>query len=302
MPRRLPIELLTLVANFASQSTLGSFSLASKATYTVSLRPLYAHIPRMNGKRTVRCLTTLVANARLALLVQSYHMHDSEESFSHDVHELVASAFENMTGLTELRLWFNIPLSPDIFEHAKFKLHTLEYWVMSGSRHSIAEFLNTQSELKSLHLFCHNEDELSSLAPTALPALRDVGGRHYTLRDLLPTRLSHITHVLSIGNTSYDLRCLITFFRDAPTRPTTLIEFELGLNLGDGGIDPGAVKSALSKLGYRVPWIGSLRLKAVVGRFERDFLLNYFTVALRHYPSLHTFSIATSSQPETDAY
>ncbi|KAG9122065.1 hypothetical protein FRC07_001704 [Ceratobasidium sp. 392] len=308
MPRQLPTELLTLIAGFASQSTLANLALTSKTVYRVSIQLLYSTITsEMDVIRAAQCLDTLATNSRLARLVRSYHLRISEQVPTKHLFTLLARAFRKTTGLTELFIQLDPPFSSDIFKHATFKLCKLICCVESSSKHSIGHFLNTQPELESLSLFCHPED-LDSLSPTALPILKNVTCLPFLLPDLLSTRLSHIERILWLGTmTTYTELCLLrALLRDAPSQPTTSIELVIAVDFGASNLRSEEVELGLSLLGREVPWIGSLRLDVHRRCSDWDSWLNSFAVVLRNYPRLHTLAILTSPQSEvstpTSAY
>ncbi|KAG9127059.1 hypothetical protein FRC07_000846 [Ceratobasidium sp. 392] len=193
MPHELPTELLALIADSVSHLTLLSLALASKTTYGVSVPLLYAVITSINIEQTVQCLDTLATNTRLARLVRVLYIEEEPYGETRSVYSpsLVKTALKNMTALTELTLHLNLPSSSEVLEHATFKLRDFVCFVESNSKFPIAHFLNTQPMLDSLVLFCDPED-LVSLSPSALPALRSVSAPHNSLQFLVPTCISRL--------------------------------------------------------------------------------------------------------------
>ncbi|KAG8742741.1 hypothetical protein FRC12_015275 [Ceratobasidium sp. 428] len=305
MSRRLPIELLALVASFASQQALARLASVSRTTYVVSIQPLYASITTMKGPRTVQCLDTLATNTQLARLVQSYHLNMPPQKYDRDISTLVTNALKNMTRLTELSLQLSLAFSSTVLEHATFKLHKLLCVVMSNPKYPIARFLNSQPEIESLYLVCH-QSALTSLSPTALPALRDIAVPLRILPLIVPTRLHHITRISCLGTFThvFEFDTLETLFESAPTRPTTPIEFVFGVDLHSHQLSVAHFHIGLSIIGHSVPWIGLLRIEVHQGRIEPTFLDDSLATVLSVYKSLHTLVIMSSppSQTQTRAY
>ncbi|KAG8704198.1 hypothetical protein FRC09_003704 [Ceratobasidium sp. 395] len=308
MSRRLPIELLALIASFASQQALARLASVSRTTYAVSIQPLYASITTMKGPRTVRCLDTLAANTHLARLVQSYHLNIlniPSQKYNGHLSTLITNALRNMTSVTELSLQLGLTFSSTVLEHATFKLHKLICVAVSNPKYPIARFLNSQPKIESLYLVCH-QSALASLSPTALPALRDIAAPLRILPQILPTRLSHITRISCLGTFTnvFEFEILETMFQSAPTRPTTPIEFVLGLDLRRHQLSTARFDIGLSMLGFSAPWIGLLRIEVHQGRIEPELLNHSLTSALLAYPFLHTLVIMSSPPPkmQTRAY
>ncbi|KAG8704196.1 hypothetical protein FRC09_003702 [Ceratobasidium sp. 395] len=308
MPRRLPTELLALIASFASQKTLARLALASRTTYAVSVRPLYASITTnslQQGPRTIQCLDTLTTNTHLARLVQSYHLNITLEKYNPRLPALVTNALRNMTGLTELSLQLGLAFSSTVLEHATFKLHKIVCVVKSSSKYSISRFLNSQPEIESLYLVCH-QSALTSLSPTALPALKDVAAPLCILPKIVMERLHHITRISCLGTITNirDFDIITVAFVCAPVQPKAPVELVLGLDLRGPQMSPEWLRLGVWTLGYAAPWIGLLRLEVHKGRVEPTLLQHSITSALQSYPSLHTLVIMSSPPPQfqTRAY
>ncbi|KAG8702754.1 hypothetical protein FRC09_004559 [Ceratobasidium sp. 395] len=255
----------------------------------------------MKGPRAVQCLGTLATNTHVARLVQSYHLSIPSERYDSHLSNLIKSALGNMTRLTELSLQLGLAFSSTVLEHATFKLRKLICVVMSNPKYPIARFLNSQPEIESLYLVCH-QNALASLSPTALPALKDIAAPLRILPQLIPTRLSRITRISCLGTFTdfVEFQKLETLFQSAPTQPTTPVEFVFGLDLRGPQMSTTKVQIGLGMLGFAAPWIGLLRMEVHQGRIEPYSL----TSLLRAYKSLHTLVIMSPppSQTQTRAY
>ncbi|KAF8594160.1 hypothetical protein BDV93DRAFT_611960 [Ceratobasidium sp. AG-I] len=263
MHRTLPTELLALVASNSVPSSQAALARTCRRAYTVAVRPLYAYIDTMDTARTTRCLETLANNEHLARLV------------------LVTRAFEKMDNLVDLSVQLGGHAASAVLARAKFKLTDLVCVLASDRAYPLARFLESQPGIESLHIAC-GEDGLDTLAPDALPALRNVAAP-FTPHSSPYNYASGPSHAHIHPQRVY--------------KPSTSVELALGLDLFSPAMTPIYLETALSHLGDCAPWVGLLRLEARHGYLSRSILCYSITRALAHFPNLHTLVIMAPIPP-----
>lgn len=272
MPPTLPTELLALVASEAVPSSQAALARTCRRAYAVSVRPLYAAIGMMGTTRTARCLETLANNEHLARLVRIYAVKATGPGNLVDLTNMVARALEQMKNLVDLSIQLGVHATSAVLARAKFRLTKLVCVLVSDQEYTVAQFLESQPAIELLYVVCR-EDGLDTLAPDALPALRDVAAPLALLPYLAPTRLNCLTRISILG-TFVDpagISIFATSLLNAPTRPApgTSVDLVLGVDLLSRAMCPSYIEFALSHLGDCAPWIGLLRLEVHHGRVSR---------------------------------
>ncbi|KAF8703888.1 hypothetical protein RHS03_06169, partial [Rhizoctonia solani] len=288
----LPNEVLDLIVQHATRGTQARLSAVSSRIYHVSTRVLYASIPNMSMTRTTQCLLTLSQKPELARLVRLF----SYVSYSHvlrSFYALLARALRNMTSLQTL--WFYhdtyVPMS-GVLSQTSFRLTKLIYVAESDLSYSIFQFLSTQPTIEELHISCRL-DNMSTLSPEALPALRDLTAPLHLLPILLHSRLSRLSRLSVLGTMSKAEAFIQLRMALESTKPPDSIELVIGTHarIRASSILHNVVTPGLAFLGLRIPFIGSLRLNIHQGRVGREQLQDMFTFALPNFPNLKTLAV-----------
>ncbi|KAF8599219.1 hypothetical protein BDV93DRAFT_609347 [Ceratobasidium sp. AG-I] len=299
MPRTLPTELLALVASEAAPSAQATLARTCRRAYAVAVQPLYASIGGMGTARTTRCLETLANNEHLARLVRIYAVKVISSGTLGAFQTMVTRALEQMENLVDLSIHLGVHATSAVLARARFRLTKLVCVVVSDPVYPVVRFLESQPGIESLYLVCR-EDGLDTLAPDALPALRDVAVPFALLPHIVPSRLDVLTRVSILGPfiNPVSISILATSLLNAPTRPAlgTSVDLVIGISLSST-MTPTYIETALSHLGGCAPWIGLLRLEIHDGRVSRDILEFSITRALSYFPNLHTLAMISPIPP-----
>ncbi|KDN34668.1 hypothetical protein RSAG8_12258, partial [Rhizoctonia solani AG-8 WAC10335] len=187
---RFPTEILAIITQYASIDTLPHLSLVSRKMYFITIPVLYASIPDLCMPRTIRCLLTLSTKPEVAHLVRSFSV-DSPCSYAlRAFHSLLTRALSNMTGLRRLSIQSDIAIS-GVLSQMSCRLTELDCFIPPGDSYFISKFLSTQPAIEKLTINC-SPDDLSTLDPEALPALRELAAPIHLLPTFLISRLPHI--------------------------------------------------------------------------------------------------------------
>ncbi|KAF8666222.1 hypothetical protein RHS04_09714 [Rhizoctonia solani] len=265
---RLPTELLDLVSRYADMGTQAQLSLASHSVYSISIRTLYASIPHMNISRTTRCLLTLSTNLELAHMVRSFSLHLSPSDILRPFHSLLTRALGNMTELHTLSLQLGTYATSSVMSQMSCRLKKFVCIIASDPSYPVSQFLSTQPCIEELYVVCRPED-ISTLDPEALPALRDLAAPLQLLPVLIRTRLSRLSRLSVLGTIgkSGSFIELIMALRSA--KPPESLELVVGVDVNAISMVPKILTPGLAVLGLYAPFIALLRLEIHEGCIKR---------------------------------
>ncbi|CAE6499471.1 unnamed protein product [Rhizoctonia solani] len=291
MATTLPIEILMIIAKYASRSLLPRLSLVSREIYSITMPLLYASIPDLSKcmPRTIRCLLTLSTKPELARMVYSFSLTLSQSHALRAFHRLISRALSNMTSLGRLSIHSTVPIC-SILSQMSCQLTELSYYSLPSDLYPVSNFLSTQPTIEKLNIICQ-ADGLSNLAPNALPALRSLSAPvELLLTPLLshlsrPSRLSVLHAMTNVGHFAQLARALREITSPRP------LELLVGI---DTSTNPGAVEVAslgLACLAPAAPFVTSLNLNILRGYIQPDELHDIFAFALPRFPNLKTFTM-----------
>ncbi|KAG8763193.1 hypothetical protein FRC11_005549 [Ceratobasidium sp. 423] len=296
MAARLPVELLDLVSHYASMGTQARLLAVSRNVYFVSVRALYATIPFLTISRTAKCLLTLSAKPEIACLVRSFRFSPPSFHALGAFRTLLTRALGNMINLHTLSLELDTFVAPSALAQIFYRLRKLVYTQSSDEPHPISKFLSTQPTIEELTLLCRPHD-ISTLHPTALPALRKLAAPTWLLPKLLLTRLSRLSQLRVIGNMTdaEQFFHLAALFKIA--NPPDSLELAIGMDATACPTITQIVSLGLALIGLKAPFISLLRVDVHQGHIQQDKLQNMFAFALPKFPNLKTLEVMSLSPP-----
>ncbi|OBZ72822.1 hypothetical protein A0H81_07048 [Grifola frondosa] len=175
-----PVEILDYIFQELDHSHLTALLRVSSFFHAIAARILYRVIPELSLARCVRCLKTICANPRIALLVHKLSVNWTECIGVGNLFRLLHRALGRLTFLRHL--------SVELSQHDN---HFSLGWMLSSCRaplqtlgtsircdESLAEFLNGQSCLTELSLRGFQTRQPFILSPTAMPKLTSFRAVH----------------------------------------------------------------------------------------------------------------------------
>ncbi|CAE6427536.1 hypothetical protein ACGC1H_001203 [Rhizoctonia solani] len=296
----LPIELIALVAQYADMRTQGRLSAVSRDVYSICIRTLYQSIPEMSVSRTTQCLLTLSKKPELAHLVRCFtFLLTPSPLFFQTFLTIFSRALSNMNNLHSLMLDVDVLITMDPSKHISCQLTYFYCCIPTQGSFPVSQFLASQPTIQELHIICHLDD-ISSLGPEALPALRKLTAPLSLLPRLLPSRFSRLSQLFVLGDMIdsdgfMQLGTMLTL----PNPPRSL-ELAIHMEINTAMIAPPVIASMLSHLGQAGPFISTLVLNKQGGRIEQDELQSIFISALPRFPNLKIL-VLMSQDPPPDA-
>ncbi|CAE6347996.1 unnamed protein product [Rhizoctonia solani] len=290
METRLPIEIIAMVAKYASIDALAHLSVVSRSVYFISMPRLYASVPDMDIPRTIRCLRTLSAKPEAARLVHSFAFNLRIFYALQALYVLLNRSLCNMTGLRTLSLRLKTPM-PSVLSQMSCRLTKFTFRATSNDLSQISQFLMTQSTIEELSITSPLR-RIPGLDPDALPALKQLTAPAWLLHDLLLPRLLRLSRlrVTRIRTDTERFVELAKVFKKAkhPRSLALMIEADLTHLMAAPTVSLG-----LALVGQAAPFITSLALDIHHGgtRVERKELQNMVSFALPWFPSLTTLVI-----------
>ncbi|CAE6481470.1 unnamed protein product [Rhizoctonia solani] len=294
MATRFPIEMFSIIAQYASLEARMHLSVTSRGIYRITISMLYASIPEMNIPRTIRCLRTLSAKPEVARLVRSISLDFTISRVFRSFHSLLSRALTNMAGLHTLSIQVDFAISRTLIRMS-CRLTELVCYVPSEDSHLISEFLSTQPTIQKLTLLCPSGD-LSTLHPDALPALRELSAPTYLLDTLLLPRLPCLSRLCVLGASISTKKFVFLVLVFQKAKHLKSLELVIEMDLTTHFMTSQTVSIGLALIGLVAPYITSLKLDIIRGHIPPYELQSMFAFCLPWFPDLKTLSV-TSPPP-----
>ncbi|CAE6405738.1 unnamed protein product [Rhizoctonia solani] len=285
---RLPTELIYLVIKSTTKDTQARLAAVSRHVYSISIRSLYASIPDMSVTRTTQCLLTLSKRPDLANLVQSFSFGlPLSPHFLQAFLVLLSRALHNMNNLRVLSLDMDAPLPINLLNQISGRLTKLTCILPPEGSYPISQLLSNQPTIEELHIVCRPED-ISTLSPESLPALKVLTAPTWILNTLLSLRLTHLSRlcILDIMELPELLTVLMAFIT-LPSPPESM-QLVIHVKISSDWIPTAALFHALVALSQGILCISSLRLYTYGDITCQEELQDMFASNLSEFPRLDT--------------
>ncbi|GAB1523849.1 hypothetical protein RhiTH_006999 [Rhizoctonia solani] len=184
------------------------------------------------------------------------------------INKLGAGAYGNMTELHTLSLQLGTYATSSVMSQMSCRLKKFVCIIASDPSYPVSQFLSTQPCIEELYVVCRPED-ISTLDPEALPALRDLAAPLQLLPVLIRTRLSRLSRLSVLGTIgkSGSFIELIMALRSA--KPPESLELVVGVDVNAISMVPKILTPGLAVLGLYAPFIALLRLEIHEGCIKR---------------------------------
>ncbi|KAL5640645.1 hypothetical protein ACGC1H_001205 [Rhizoctonia solani] len=273
----------------------------SRRVYSISVCSLYKSIPNMNTTRTTRCLRTLSKKLDLAHLVHSFSINlplylDFLQAFL----PLLSHAFGNMNNLRTLSLEIDVPLAINPLNQVTCKLTKLRCVIPPEGSYPLSQFLLSQPAIEELFIVCQ-PDDIDTLSPEALPALKNLTAPLHLLPRLLVSRLSRLSRLCVLDIMAHSIKVVVLAAVLTYPAPPRSMELVIRIAITPNMMEITDIPRALRVLGQAVPYVTLLRLDVYGDLINQEELRDTFTSALPNFPNLN--ASAVTFQPITsDGY